>query len=420
MTLAMLANQRHAEQIDPNHSVDKWRIFRALCEARPLLGISDRALAVLNALLSFYPGNTLSQETGLIIFPSNAQLSIRAHGIAPATLRRHLAALVDAGLLIRKDSPNGKRYARRGGEGEIGHAFGFSIAPLIVREQEILLLAAQVFAATEQLRLAKEELSLCRRDVFKLIETAQTSNLDLDFTTLSASYRGLISQIPRSPTVHHLLPILRDLEQLRAFLINTLENHANARIVDANESQIECHIKETNPESISESETVETPEDRVPVTTTSYPIATISEKHQSCPKEPTPIAERLTIGGSRQLKPHTPAFSLDMVLRACPDIASYAPGCNIRSARDLVGASLVVHTMLDVSTDAYRKACAVMGAETAATVIACILQRSDQIASAGGYLRDLTQRAEKGTFSVVPMLTALLKGRAEEEPAIHH
>ncbi|MBO9134918.1 replication initiation protein RepC, partial [Rhizobium sp. B209b/85] len=53
-----------------------------------MLGLSDRALAVLNALLSFYPGNELSAKHGLAVFPSNAQLSIRAHGIAPATLRR--------------------------------------------------------------------------------------------------------------------------------------------------------------------------------------------------------------------------------------------------------------------------------------------------------------------------------------------
>ncbi|MBO9134819.1 replication initiation protein RepC, partial [Rhizobium sp. B209b/85] len=53
-----------------------------------MLGLSDRALAVLNALLSFYLGNELSAKHGLAVFPSNAQLSIRAHGIAPATLRR--------------------------------------------------------------------------------------------------------------------------------------------------------------------------------------------------------------------------------------------------------------------------------------------------------------------------------------------
>jgi hypothetical protein len=58
------------------------------------------------------------------------------HGKAPATLRR-LASLVEAGLIIRRDSPNGKRFARRGQGGEIESAFGFDLTPLIARVAEI-------------------------------------------------------------------------------------------------------------------------------------------------------------------------------------------------------------------------------------------------------------------------------------------
>src|ERR1700754_147201 len=93
MSLAMLANQVASHEIEADKSIDKWKLYRALCEAKPLLGISDRALSVLNALLSFHPRNELSEEHGLIVFPSNAQLSLRAHGMAEQTIRRHLSAL---------------------------------------------------------------------------------------------------------------------------------------------------------------------------------------------------------------------------------------------------------------------------------------------------------------------------------------
>ncbi len=59
------------------------------------------------------------------------------HSMAPATPRRHLASLVEAGLIIRRDSPNGKRFARRGQGGEIESAFGFDLTPLIARLAEI-------------------------------------------------------------------------------------------------------------------------------------------------------------------------------------------------------------------------------------------------------------------------------------------
>ena len=131
VSLGLLANQFASRNVDRSKPIDKWKLFRATCEARPLLGISDRSLAVLNALISFYPKAELSEENGLVVFPSNQQLSLRAHGMPEQTLRRHLTALVDAGLILRKDSPNGKRYARKDRSGDISDAYGFSLAPLI-------------------------------------------------------------------------------------------------------------------------------------------------------------------------------------------------------------------------------------------------------------------------------------------------
>ena len=50
-----------------------------------------------------------------------------------------------------------------------------------------------------------------------------------------------------------------------------------------------------------------------------------------------------------------------------------------------------------------------MGPENAATVMACILERAGHINSAGGYLRELTRRADRGEFGIGPMLMALAK-----------
>ena len=76
-------------------------------------------------------------------------------------------------------------------------------------------------------------------------------------------------------------------------------------------------------------------------------------------------------------------FPIGMVLRACPEIAMYGPGGTIGSWRDLMGAAVVVRSMLGVSPSAYQEACEVMGPENAATAIACILERGGHINSAG-------------------------------------
>ena len=52
-----------------------------------------------------------------------------------------------------------------------------------------------------------------------------------------------------------------------------------------------------------------------------------------------------------------------------------------------------------------------MGEIPAAIVVAAILQRSQAINSAGGYLRSLTDRARAGKFSLGPKLMALIGGR---------
>ncbi|NKF32491.1 replication initiation protein RepC, partial [Pseudomonas sp. BGM005] len=108
---------------------DKWKVLRDASAAMELLKIQSNSLAVLDALLSFYPDNELRQDAQLIVFPSNAQLALRAHAMAGATLRRHIAILVESGLIVRKDSANGKRFARKGDDGQIENAFGFDLSP---------------------------------------------------------------------------------------------------------------------------------------------------------------------------------------------------------------------------------------------------------------------------------------------------
>ncbi|MFX8891379.1 helix-turn-helix domain-containing protein, partial [Acinetobacter baumannii] len=85
--------------VDPQTVVHKWHVFNDIREAREHLGLTDRALAILNALLTFHPETTLEASGELVVFPSNNQLTARAYGISPATLRRHLSNLVECGVV---------------------------------------------------------------------------------------------------------------------------------------------------------------------------------------------------------------------------------------------------------------------------------------------------------------------------------
>lgn len=416
MSLGMLASQQLAETIEPGTTRNKWKLFRAVCEARPYLGVSDRALTVLDALLTFYPDNEITEERGLIVFPSNAQLSIRARGMTPATLRRHLAGLVDAGLILRKDSANGKRYARRSRAGEVEEAFGFSLAPLLARATEIEALAAQVVADREHLRITKERLTICRRDIAKLIAAAVDEGARGEWEMITLMFRSIIERIPRAAGIGRLVSVLDEMSLLREEVLNRMETCSKTEKTHSNESQTERHIQNSNSESIFESEpSFETRQEETSVDLISQPsgpVAAGTEISKSAGDvrggERRNKRAKAAIGEGDALK----SFPLGMVLQACPDISDYGPGGQITNWRDLMTAAVVVRSMLGVSPSAYEAACAAMGPENAATVIACILEKGGHINSAGGYLRDLTRRTEDGEFALGPMLMALRRANS--------
>ncbi|MBB3164125.1 replication initiation protein RepC [Rhizobium laguerreae] len=409
MSLGMLASQQLAETIEPGMKRSKWKLFRAICEARPALGVTDRALTVLDALLTFYPDDEISEEKGLIVFPSNAQLSLRARGMTPATLRRHLAVLVEAGLILRKDSPNGKRYARRDRAGAIGEAFGFSVAPLLARAVEIESLAAQAVADRELLRVTRERLTVCRRDISKLIATALEEGISGDWEGISAMFRALLARIPRVATAEDLAPLLDEMGLLRAEIVNMLERRIKAKKMNANESQIEHHKQNSNPHSPYELEPSFEPKQGEKAAADNDPNAGPSDERRL--KQQKPSGGTSSAGGAADpgAGPGLKSFPLGLVLQACPSILDYGPGGSIGNWRDLMSAAVVVRSMLGVSPSAYEEACSGMGPENAATVIACILERGGHINSPGGYLRDLTRRTERGEFAIGPMLMALVR-----------
>lgn len=377
MSLALLAAQNESREIPVGKAVDKWRVYRDLCEGKTLVGVSDRSLAVLAGLLSFYPDNELSEENGLVVFPSNKQLSLRAHGMADTTLRRHLTALIDCGIILRRDSPNGKRYARKAGGGGYEEAFGFSLAPLLVRADELSEAAERVRAENRAQKLMRERITLHRRDIHKLIEAAVEEAVPGDWGSLWRRFRSIVDAIPRRAVLPDLEAIVTDLAAVREEVDIMLENFMNVTNPDGNESHSGRQQSDSN-------------------TDASFEFEPALEKSGA------------TVEPIRRSVEKPTGYPLGLVLKACPEIVDYAVD-GIGSWRDFMMTAAQVRGYLGISPSAYEDACHTMGQETAAVVIACILQRAQHINSAGGYLRVLTEKARAGEFSVGPMLMAALK-----------
>lgn len=377
MTLALVKANAASRQIPEGEVVEKWQVYRWLCEGKSIVGVGDRALAVLSGLLTFYPDDQISEENGLMVFPSNAQLSLRAHGMADSTLRRNLAELVSCGVIIRRDSANGKRFARKGQGGAVVEAFGFSLAPLLTRAAEFQQAADQVRADNRALKLMRERITLHRRDIHKLVEAAVEEDVPGDWGTIWRRFRAIVDAIPRRAGLAELERIVGELVDVHNAVDKLLESFTNTKNPSGNESQNERQQSDSNTDP-----------------TFVFEPAFERSRAEAEPRSNPPEQPR--------------TYPIGLVLRACPEIADYAVA-GIANWRDLMITAAQVRGYLGVSPSAYEEACHVMGQEVAAIVIACILQRAQHINSAGGYLRVLTEKARGGEFSVGPMLMAALK-----------
>jgi replication initiation protein RepC len=388
MTLDLISSQMTARNIDQGTKVSKWEVFRNIREAKEALGATDRALAVLNALLTFHRDEELTGESNLIVFPSNEQLIRRANGMSPATLRRHLAILVTCGLVIRRDSPNGKRFARKGQGGAIEQAYGFDLTPILARAVEFRELAEAAAAERKAFRLVKERLTICRRDVVKMIEAGINEGVPGNWRNCQRRYEAIVARLPRTAPRQVLETLADELEGLWADVHQTLESFVKSHDSNASESHSERHIQNSTP-------------DLNPNGETEYGLRNKHEASSSA--EHTDNVRSLP---RRDLP-------LGMVLSACPDIVPYADRGQIRTWRDFSAAADRARPSMGVSPSAWQEAVEVMGLQSASIVLAAILQRAEHIRSRGGYLRDLTERARAEKFSVWPMITALLNARMD-------
>ncbi|MFW7355007.1 MAG: plasmid replication protein RepC [Brucella sp.] len=368
--------------------VNRWVIYKQLCVAKSAFDLNDRCLAVLSSLLSFLPDDYMNEKTGLVVFPSNRQLSLRAHGMPESTLRRHLASLVEAGIIARKDSPTRKRYAHKDKEGGIELAFGFSFAPLLNRASEIATVADQILSDQKALKRLRDEVSVIRRDIAAAFadNTNVSGNLCADLQEIFVRFRDVVDAIPRRASFDELTVIKANLDAIGNEVAIALNNMENVPEVSGSVAQSERQHNESLPESLFESQNGKKIDLKVNSSEATVPVSLERE-------------ERIRV---------SPSISLDQVLRTCPDIREY--GANgIASWRDLHDASRIVSGFLGISRSAYQEAITSMGAETASTAIAWILQKLATINSPGGYLRSLTQKARGGGFSISQLLFSGMK-----------
>ena len=373
----------------PGRPVNKWELLRELSKAQAAFGVSERDLTVLQGLLSFFPDDALGGNAEMVVFPSNKAICERLNGMPCSTMRRHLARLVEAGLLQRRDSPNGKRYVRKHGEDRV--AFGFDLSPLYCQSEEIARAAEAVREAEERVRRLREVVSLMRRDLAALAEFGDEMQPGLGLWDQLRDTAALTARaLRRKLSIEDLAAYRADLEALLDQARNIIDGPETEEM-NTNDARSERHHHNSNKESIDLEPALEKSGAAagVPDVDTNEPVADVDEQDTR----------------------HLPKIPLHLVIAACPSLKTFYQG-EIRHWHQLFDAACHVRPAMGISASAWEEAQRFMGPEQASIVVAAMLERFEDIRSPGGYLRALTAKAAAGEFSCGPMVMALIGRRS--------
>lgn len=387
---AILHYQAAAQQDLPPSGVNKWEALRELAAARIAFGLSDRDLSVLQALVSFHQATIVGgNHSETVVHPSNKAICERLNGMPCSTMRRHLANLVQTGFVVRRDSPNGKRYARRYGEEKI--AFGFDLAPLAQRFVEVCEAAEAVRAAEERYKRLRSTVSLMRRDLAGLVDYGRSLRPDhaiwdqaSDLCVLTA--RDLRRKLDFAE--------LQQMESALSEALNAIRDQlepVQSQDMSTNEVTNEQHYQNSNKDS--------------------YDFEPRLEKAQGEGSASDPATALVAEGSTDEpvsVDNNLPRIPLGLVLTACSEYRTYAER-PVRHWHDLVRVADVIRPMMGVSPSAWDEAKQYMGPEEASVVILAMLERFGDIRSPGGYLRSLSAKAALGEFSCGPMIMALMR-----------
>ena len=392
---AILKHQAAIQEDLPPTGANKWEVLRELAAARVAFGLSDRDLTVLQALVSFHQATILGgNDSELIVHPSNKAICERLNGMPCSTMRRHLSNLVQTGFVVRRDSPNGKRYARRYGDEKV--AFGFDLSPLVLRFQEVCEAAEAVRAAEERYKRLRATVSLMRRDLAGLAEYGSSLRPDLGLWDQFSDLAVLTARDLRRKLE------MADLKQIEKALGAALDQardllgDGNTEYMSTNDAISEQHHQNSNKDL--------------------YDFEPRLEKA----RDPGNALERANVGvrvdrredeGDHPQEPEDqlmPNIPLGLVLASCQEFKSYVEQ-PVRHWHDLVRVADIVRPMMGISPSAWDEAKRYMGPEEASVVVVAMLERFGDIRSPGGYLRSLSAKAAIGEFSCGPMIMALMR-----------
>jgi len=384
-------------------AVPKSTAFVAVKRVGAHIGLKAGDLLLLDTLGAFTQAQDWEEGRRPIVWASNAYL-MEQTGFSLSALKRHARRLAEFGVISFKDSPNGKRWGRRNEEGHIIEAYGFDLSPLSARAEEFEQLHIEIQAERALCQRLKRQITVSRRMIRARIEAAVSGAFKGPWAQLTTLFEELLVRLPRrhtaSETLARLMDWFRELQvRVEAAYLKAVRAD---EVVESTSETIEKASEKTH--EMNPREVISEP--HILITTKLNPVlSNSSEKEEATGAAPNaPPEERvdrdLEDWVAEARKKRGAALDLPTVMQACPEFASWARnvGGYLKDWGDLHRVAGQLRPMIGVSEHAWNLAQDRLGPQiaTAALVLTFDKHAKGEVASPGGYLRGMIEKAGAG------------------------
>ena len=409
--------EQHA-QAGERVSVPKNKALLAIKRVAASLDLKPSDMMLLDTFGAFTKPQDWEEGRRPIVWASNAYL-MEQTGFSLSALRRHARRLVDAGLIAFKDSSNGKRWGHRDDQDYIIEAYGYDLSPLAARAEEFVDRFAQIQDDRAFCQRTRRQITITRRIIRAKVEQAREYALQGPWKELTESFDALLERLPRAnATPERLLDMLEWLTELKASV-----EKAFFAAVERNDEVVE-NTPQTNEQVLNDT-TIMTPkgvnnETHIPDTKQLNPVSgnTLETENaeKSAPEKPRSQESEInwnTFGH----KKHQTDIDVATVMQSCPGFAEMAHGLGgyVNNWNELHRRAAKLRPMIGISEPAWNIAQQRLGPQLAAAAIALIYDKynAGEVASPGGYLRGMVEKAATGELH----LDRSFYGRLKEHQA---
>jgi len=379
------------------------QLLAALKAAAPRLGLSPRMVHALDWLFRFTQPQDWGRGGRPIVWPS-AETQQVALGLSPTRVKALNRALIEAGLVTMKDSPNGKRYGKRDARGNIVEAYGFDLSPIAMRHAEFVALAAEAKAEREALRRLRRRATIARNGIAQILETAAEYGFEgEEWTRLAGDSRDITRALRTIERPEEVALGVDNLERRQRSARERLENLLSTVVATVPEvvnpaplgAVFGPHQYTYKPDSYPEQDTVIAAEGRS------------SRGGDPVPPTPAPVPLETPERG-RVLKLHP------------DDLVGLAPRLKLYLRRpdptwpEVIDAAAFLRSDLDVSKSLWGEACLAMGRVEAAIAIAIVSTKDPGHfrTTPGGYFHGMVAKAKAGELNLDRTLWGMRRATA--------